>query len=55
MLETYKIVVATFLVTDKANRVRFYKEIFLIANIYPKIVFKMFFFIFSNADIDFLD
>ena len=55
MLHTYKIVIAAFSVTDKTNRVRFFKKTFLVANISPKIVFKMFFFTLNNIDIDFLD
>ena len=46
-------VVAAFLVVDKANWVRFFEEIFLMANISPKIVFGMLFFIPSSADVDF--
>ena len=54
MLYTYGIVIAAFLVTKKANQVRFFEEIFLVANVSPKEVFEMFFFILSGADIDFL-
>ena len=55
MLDTYGMVVAAFLVTDKANRVKFFKETFLVANVSPEIVFGMLFLIFSGADVDFLD
>ena len=51
--ETYKMVVAAFSVTDQANKVRFFEEIFLIANVSPDMVFKMFFLILSGAHIDF--
>lgn len=33
------IVVAAFLITDKANQIRFFKEIFLMVNISLKVVF----------------
>ena len=53
MLDTFEIVVTTFSVTDKANRVRFFEEIFLVANINPKVVFGMLFLTLSSADVDF--
>ena len=34
---------------------KFFKEIFLVANISPKVVFEMSFLTLSDADIDFLD
>ena len=43
MLDTYKMITAVFLMIDKINQVRFFKKIFLIANVNPKIVFKYFF------------
>ena len=55
MLDIYKMVVAAFLVTNKANQVRFFKEIFLVANVSPKIVFRMPFLTLGGANIDFLD
>ena len=55
MLDIYKIVVAAFLMTDKVNRVKFFEETFLMANISLEVVFEMFFFILSGANIDFLD
>ena len=54
-LDNYEIVVAAFLVTDKANRVRFFEETFLVANISSEVVFGMFFIILSGADVNFLD
>ena len=54
-LDTYKIVVAIFLVIDKTNRVRFFEEIFLLASISPEIVLGIPFFTLSSANIDFLD
>ena len=46
-------VVAAFLVTDQANRVKFFKEIFLVVNISPDVVLGMPFFTLSDANIDF--
>ena len=54
MLKTYEMVVAAFLVEDKANQVRFFKETFLVANISPEIVLGMPFLTLSSADVDFL-
>ena len=53
-LETYGMVVAAFLMEDKANRVRFFEEIFLVANISPEVVFQIPFLTLSGADVDFL-
>ena len=55
MLDTYKIVIAACLMTDKANRIRCFEKTFLVANISPEVVFKMFFLTLSGADVDFLD
>ena len=44
-LNTYKIVVTAFLMTDKPNQIRFLKKIFLVANVSLKVVLKMFFLI----------
>ena len=46
-------VVASFSVVDKANRVRFFEESFLITNISPEVVLKMPFLTLSGANIDF--
>ena len=53
MLDTHEIVVAAFLVVDKANQVRFFEETFSVANVSPKVVLEMFFLTLSDADIDF--
>ena len=55
MLNTYGMVVIAFLMINKANQVRFFEEIFLEANICPKIVFRMIFFTLSSTNVDFLD
>ena len=54
MLNTYKIVVTAFSVTDKANQVKFFEKTFLIANVSLDIVFEMPFLTLSDADVNFL-
>ena len=54
-LDTYEMVVANFLMIDKANQVIFFEEIFLIANISLEVVFVILFLILSSANVDFLD
>ena len=46
-------VVAAFLVVDKANRVRFFEETFLVANVGPEVVLGMLFLTLSSANVDF--
>ena len=53
-MDTYRIVVAAFLVTKKANRVRFFKKIFLVANVSPEVLLELFFLTLSSANVDFL-
>ena len=53
-IEIYGMVVAAFLVTDQADRVRFFEETFLVANVSPDVVLKILFLTLSVADIDFL-
>ena len=53
-LETYIMVVVAFSVADQADRVKFFEEIFLVANVSPNIVFGMLFLTLSSADINFL-
>ena len=43
------------MVIDKVNQVKFFEEIFLVANISPEVVFRILFFILSHVDINFLD
>ena len=52
-LDTYGMVVATFSVEDKANRVRFFEETFLVANVSLEVVLGILFFALSGTDIDF--
>ena len=53
-LETYGMIVAAFLVNDKANRVKFFEETFLVANISPEVVLGKPYLTLSGADVDFL-
>ena len=52
-LDTYGIVVTAFSVEDNANRVIFFKETFLVANISPEVVLGIPFLTLSGADVDF--
>ena len=52
-LDTYGIVVAAFSVVDKANRVRFFEEIFLWANVSPEVVLGIPFLTLSGANVHF--
>ena len=52
-LDTHGMVVVAFSVEDKANRVRFFEETFLVANVSPKVVLGMPFLTLSGADVDF--
>ncbi len=44
---------STFSVSDKDRRERFFKKSFLLADVKPDIVLRMFFLTMSNADVDF--
>lgn len=52
-LETVGIVIVAFLVIDKADKVRFFEETFLLANVNIDVVLGMLFFTLSNANIGF--
>ena len=52
-LDTYGMIVAAFLVVDKANRVKFFEKTLLVANVSPEMVFGIFFLTLSDADVDF--
>ena len=52
-LETYEIVVTAFLVTNQADRVEFFEETFLVANVSPDMVFGIPFLTLSGADVNF--
>ena len=53
MLDPFGMVVVIFSVTDKANRVSFFEETFLVANVSLKVVFAMPFLTLSGTDVDF--
>ena len=53
MLDTHRMVVAAFSVVDKANQVRFFEEIFLVANISSEVILGMPFLTLRDADVDF--
>lgn len=55
MLDIYRIIVTVFLVFKKANWVKFFEEIFLIANVSLEVILEMLFFTLSTADINFLN
>ena len=53
MLDTFRMVISAFSVIDKINRIRFFEETFLVANVSWVVVFGMLFLILRGADIDF--
>lgn len=53
ILDIYEMVVITFSITNKANWVRFVEEIFFIANVNLKVVFRILFLTLSSIDINF--
>ena len=55
MLDTYKIVVTAFLVTNKVNQVRFCNKTFLVTNVSLKVVLWMLFLILNDVDVNFFD
>ena len=54
-LDTYKIVVAVFSMKNKAHWIKFFKEIFLVANVSLKVVLGMLFLTLNSANVDFLE
>ena len=52
-LETYRMVVAVFLVIDQADRVRFFEETFLAADISLDMILRIFFLTLSDIDVSF--
>ena len=46
-------VIAALSVNDQADRVRFFKETFLVANVSLDMVFGILFFTLNDADVDF--
>ena len=54
MFYAYEMISSAISIIDKANQVKFFEKTFLVANVNSKIVFRMFFFTLSNANINFL-
>ena len=54
ILNTFKMVVGAFSMTDKANQVKFFEETFLVTNVHPEVVLGMPILILSGANVDFL-
>ena len=52
-LGTFGMVIADFQVEDKANKSRFFQEIFLVANTKFEVILRMLFLKISNADVSF--
>ena len=52
--ETYRMVIAAFSVIDKADKIRFFEETFLVTDVSPDVVFEMLFLTLRGADINFL-
>ena len=53
LLETFAMIITGFQVINKLNKIWFFQEIFLLANISIKMVLKISFFIVSNIDVYF--
>ena len=51
ILKTFKMVIAVFSMHDRAKKIRFFKEIFLLADISMDVALKMSFLTLNNADI----
>ena len=54
IFEIYKMKIAVFSVIDQAEKIKFFKKIFLIVNISPNVVFKIPFFTLNNSNVNFL-
>lgn len=55
ILETFGMVLANFQVKNKLGKTQLFQEIFLVAKTSEEVILKMFFLIFSNADMVFKD
>ena len=53
MLDTYKMVIVAFSIMDKENRIKFFEETFLVANVSPEVVFGIPFLTLSGAEVIF--
>lgn len=54
-LNTFKMIVAAFFMTDKINQVSFFKKTFLVTNVSLEIIIGILFLTLSDTNIDFLD
>ena len=52
-LETFEMIIADFQIENKASRLRFFQETFLVANIKFEVILEMFFLKISNTDVSF--
>lgn len=52
ILKTYQIIITTFFILGKDDKIKFFKKIFLLTNIKLDVVFNILFLIISNVDID---
>ena len=52
-LETFEIVIANFQMDNKANKLRFFQKIFLVADIKFEMILRIFFLKLSNTDLSF--
>ncbi len=52
-LETYRMVVSIFFMSDKDDRKRFFEKNFLLADVKLDVVLGILFLTMSNADVDF--
>ena len=52
ILETYGMVLAVFSVTDQVDKVKFFKETFLVANVSPDVILEILFLTLSSTDIN---
>ena len=54
IFETYKMVIAVFLVINWADKIKFFEKTFLIANFSLNMIFKILFLTLNSRDINFL-
>lgn len=55
VLVIFKIVIATFSINDKEEKIGFFDKIFLLTNVNSNMIFGITFLTLSNASIKFLD
>ena len=51
-LNIFRMIVAAFAVTNNTNQIKFFEEVFLVANVSPEVVLEMLFFTPSGPNID---